>query len=686
MQVHVSQPEALEVLLSRHLERAFKKITQRYSLTCPKNVVTVVTMKKILLGLTATAVGLVFVNGILLFSVSDSDTNLSNKQTVEEQPTKQVGLLRISQQSEKVNKPCHVEPTDCQDHNKTRSFVGNLTCVDDIPNETLKAELKALPSDVRTAAFDKIKSLPTNDVYSIRVSPKGNLIYVCEAPRSTKTAPKAAPLSPLSSQIVKSSPIYVSEIPKLNSKINSTNIIYLCFVGGTVSGTEWNSSIQTYTPLPFDQDGNTNTFSTAEQNFIVQTWEKVADDYSIFDVNVTTVKPTAAQVATNKVVHVYITPSKDAYGNFLPYAPNAGGIAFYDVFGRPDYSKYFSSVWVYNIWDADNCAYTISHEAAHNFGLAHDGTKQSEYYTGHYGTTTTTNLTWWYPIMGFGSIGVSHWSKGQYYNANNFEDDIGKIAFKLGKRVDDNVNFAQMNALVTGGYACSGSVDSETDSDAFEFKATNNTMSFSGYPKQGFNNLGIKIELYDGSVLLSTTQGHYDQKALITYDKFVIGKTYRLVVSAGSTGNPLATSPTGYVSYGSIGEYEIIQTGNTAPPTPTPTPKPTPTPTPKPTPTPTPKPTPTPTPQVSNKPVVQSEIIQAYAKRFQFMYGLTATNNPTSWRIVSGRLPLGLSFNAKSGVITGRPLVTGRFNFYVTATNQTGTSSNTLITIILHKW
>ena len=69
-------------------------------------------------------------------------------------------------------------------------------------------------------------------------------------------------------------------------------------------------------------------------------------------------------------------------------------------------------------------AEAISHEVGHNLGLAHDGQIDANgatvsYYGGH-GS--------WAPIMGMGYYKpITQWSKGEYVNATQKQDDIAII-------------------------------------------------------------------------------------------------------------------------------------------------------------------------------------------------------------------------------------------------------------------
>ncbi|MCL2872652.1 MAG: Ig domain-containing protein, partial [Betaproteobacteria bacterium] len=63
---------------------------------------------------------------------------------------------------------------------------------------------------------------------------------------------------------------------------------------------------------------------------------------------------------------------------------------------------------------------------------------------------------------------------------------------------------------------------------------------------------------------------------------------------------------------------------------------------------------------------------------------LAASNSPTSWVIVGGTLPLGLTLNTTSGEIAGTPLgPVGTSSFTVTASNGTGTSASVQFNILI---
>ena len=81
--------------------------------------------------------------------------------------------------------------------------------------------------------------------------------------------------------------------------------IHLNFKGATLTGTAWNGSGNTITAQPFDLDGVPTPSRTTELQRIQYIWQRVAEDYAPFDVNVTTeavpAEPTGAQRSADTV-------------------------------------------------------------------------------------------------------------------------------------------------------------------------------------------------------------------------------------------------------------------------------------------------------------------------------------------------------------------------------------------------
>jgi beta-glucosidase-like glycosyl hydrolase len=67
-----------------------------------------------------------------------------------------------------------------------------------------------------------------------------------------------------------------------------------------------------------------------------------------------------------------------------------------------------------------------------------------------------------------------------------------------------------------------------------------------------------------------------------------------------------------------------------------------------------------------------------------YSYQVTASSSPTSYALASGSLPVGLSLNTTSGLISGTPTTAATSTFGITATNSTGTSSAVSFSITIN--
>jgi hypothetical protein len=317
------------------------------------------------------------------------------------------------------------------------------------------------------------------------------------------------------------------------------------------------------------------TFSDAEQLAIKRVWQRMAEDFAPFNVNVTTQRPATFSSRTAMVV---ITRSTDANGAPNP-SDTAGGVAYVNVFGRTDFATY-RPAWVYhdNLGSSEsNIAEAASHEVGHNLGLSHDGTSSAEYYGGH---GTSSDPISWGPLMGTGyGRNVSQWSKGEYYQANNLEDDLSIISGKLGYRTDDHggtvasataltlTNGTQMvsttpeNDPTNANPANKGVIERDTDVDVFSFATGSGTVRLKVDPwiqpagTRG-GNLHLRIDLYNETGGLVASHAPTTTTNALIETNLAQGKYY-LHVRNAAAGNPLVSSPTGYVVYGSIGQYFI---------------------------------------------------------------------------------------------------------------------------------
>lgn len=441
----------------------------------------------------------------------------------------------------------------------------NPVSLDRLPVSKLRTSLENLPAPARERALKWLSRIefPEGDVEFLRVDSHGGVFY-----RDDLLIPDE-----ISQVDLEADPIQAGINPVdafvLHSKPGATNVVYVNFTGHTIENTAWNQSVSRYQARPFDLDGDTSSFSTSERLAIGEMWHRIAEDFASFDIDVTTESPSTFGP---NVGHLLITSRTDVNGVDMPHS-SAGGVAYVGVWGASYYTTYQPALVYY-----DNLAsvpyYTAeaaSHELGHNLGLSHDGTSTASYYTGH-----GNGLTSWGAIMGVGYYtNVTQWSKGEYVDANNPQDDIAIIANLLQYRTDDHSNTAGSAAalLVDAlGYIASshpefdplnqrpdnkGVIETRSDVDVFYFDTgagqinLDITPAWAAYTrsdKRGAN-LDIQARLYDVAGNGITVELGNDTNAVISTN-LAAGRYYLEVSGVGN-----ATTP--YSDYGSLGQYYI---------------------------------------------------------------------------------------------------------------------------------
>lgn len=457
---------------------------------------------------------------------------------------------------------------------RTRQFpVGSVNGTGDLPVGRIRTHLEKLPAAKRDRALQWLRSFHFTemDLQTLQIDSEGGVFYIDPA------AP-AAPAPEAADPAVEGAAVPVAPFPAslvFHSRPGAQNILFLNFSGETVLNTVWNSDLgrTQIIAVPFSTDGDFTTFSDSEQAAIKQVWERVAEDYAPFNIDVTTERPASFTTRTAEAV---ITNNQQADGQLNP-ADDAGGVAYVNVFATSSYSSY-RPAWIYvnNLgYEAGNIAEAAAHEIGHNMGLSHDGTTTSEYYLGH-GSGEIS----WAPIMGAGyGRNVSQWSKGEYYLANNTQDDLAIIAGKLTYIADDHGNtFSTATAIVLSdgtnivsttletdptrtNTVNKGVIERNTDIDVFSFITGNGPVRIAVDPwitpsgTRG-NNLDIVADLYSESGALLLTVAPPLNTGVLIQTNLAQGVYYLAIHNAGA-GSPLTSPPTGYTSYGSLGQYFI---------------------------------------------------------------------------------------------------------------------------------
>ncbi|MCP9833905.1 MULTISPECIES: zinc-dependent metalloprotease family protein [unclassified Cyanobium] len=376
----------------------------------------------------------------------------------------------------------------------------------------------------------------------------------------------------------------LSKVFQLHSNPTATKTIFLDFDGYAINNTPW------------ENGGNLklasfySSFDSTALTEIQRIWQRVAEDFAPFNVNVTTQDPGSENLRKFGTgddrwgIRVAFTHNLNLLTGKAITNAGGGGTAYYNSFNWSTDDV----ALVFNRGEYTSAA-TASHEVGHALGLKHDGAgTTTEYYGGHGGTGPTS----WGTIMGAPWLGndenLTQWSKGEYTNANNTQDDLATITNGNGftYAADDHGNdFATATALSGLSFSSFGIIERNTDIDMFRFETGAGQVSFNivnasrafigtagsyvtEYLSARGANLDIAASLYRADKSLVQTFNPAD----LTTASFSINLdagTYYLGIDGVGFGNPFASTPTGYTDYGSLGQYMLsgaVQSTTSQPP------------------------------------------------------------------------------------------------------------------------
>ena len=393
-------------------------------------------------------------------------------------------------------------------------------------------------------------------------------------------------------------PAPLADTFRLHSNPDANHTIYLDFDGHVTTGTQWNTwkNISSFTTAAWDPSGDGAPQNATELAMIQGIWQRVAEDFAPFNVDVTTEDPGPDALKksdggdTRWGIRVVITPTDWS-------SSSVGGHAWVGSFN----SAVDETCYIYNPTEITVAA-AVSHEVGHTMFLSHDGQNSTTYYNGHgFGETS------WGPIMGSGYYSnVTTWDTGSYYATNNtgatanysrgaddfavittmngfsyLADDHGDSQAAATDLVITGTNSAFAGRYDVGSYGIiglgtdqdffrftvgAGTIDLTIDSYYSRFYASNGDGTYDlGYSQtpvgsnavrsQG-SNLDVLATLYDfaGNVVaLSNPAG---LSASFTNMALVAG-TYVISVDGTGFGNWATTPPSGYSDTVSVGQYYI---------------------------------------------------------------------------------------------------------------------------------
>lgn len=337
-----------------------------------------------------------------------------------------------------------------------------------------------------------------------------------------------------------------AQVPVLNSYPAAPAVILLDFDGIYLDGTVWNFS----GPLTLNSSGLSNTQ-------ITEAFNRVAEDYRPFNINITTEESRYAAAPADKRMRVIISTSYEWYGS------GAGGVAYVGSFkwgdGTPCFV--FSSLLGMSV---KNIAEAVSHEAGHTLGLRHqssyDGScnKLSDYNWGQ-----GSGEIGWAPIMGAGYYqNLTVWHNGpNSFGCNNTQSDLDIITSTyngFGYRNDDRGNDFTASSLASfdtnGLFTINGVIERTSDVDFFKFvlpvfgNFTLDAIPYNVGTGNAGSDLDLKIDLYDQyQNLVGTFNPGNELNSII--DTILSAGTY--YISVDGYGNMYASD------YGSLGSYSL---------------------------------------------------------------------------------------------------------------------------------
>lgn len=321
----------------------------------------------------------------------------------------------------------------------------------------------------------------------------------------------------------------------LSSFPSARATIFLDFDGQTVNTPYWNSGVAFYaTPTKL---------TTAQMDSV---YRIVAEDYSPFNINITTDSAVYFAAPLLKRQRIIITDTSEWYAS-------SGGVAYYDSFiwglDIPGF------VFTDNLKIGKNAGEAASHEAGHTLGLYHQiqcsstGTFLSEYFAGRGSIFSEIS---WAPIMGNSyQRNLTTWHNGpNSFGCSKLQDDLSVLAGSINgfgyksDGVGNTIETAKLVNINVNAINFSELINTTNDVDFYRIDL----------PKRGklvlnasVRNLDVEIGLYNQSTLLQKYNPALTLSASL--DTTLDAGTYYISV------NNVANANIG--TYGMIGTYSV---------------------------------------------------------------------------------------------------------------------------------
>lgn len=429
----------------------------------------------------------------------------------------------------------------------------------------------------------------------LHVSADNRLFYACKMVAPIGSLPGAASAfltGPDTSTFTGTPPtVNATSAFQLHSRLGAAKVLYLDFNGHTTpAGVGGWSGTAIVTPA-FQLTGTTSPTDQLNLNAIRDIWLHVAEDFSAWDIDVTTEQPPTTARGQRCVIG----------GSVMTWLGVSGvmGVAHVGSFGGAINGNDDNNfVFIDNNYPSmkpttSNVEVTIlcvAHEVGHTVGLQHWGETASGTglsYTGGHTVTGHTGITSVCPIMGnSGLVGwpsacnLNQWSKGDYPFSNIVQDDIATISTFASKVADDHGNTLATATVVSGTSIAGGGIISDSsDVDLMKITAGVGALTLTVTPHLKYRNYNgnLKVGLSLLNASGTAVAGSYSLSgmgATLTY-AIPTGGTYYIKVNGlgydptkgtsqvptntGVTGTIIGTTA-GFTNYGSLGRYGITGT------------------------------------------------------------------------------------------------------------------------------
>src|SRR6476620_1248632 len=250
--------------------------------------------------------------------------------------------------------------------------------------------------------------------------------------------------------------------------------------------------------------------------------DRVSEDFSPFNVVVTTDENVYNATSPQKRMRVIITETWDWFGI-------VGGTSYNNSFtwGNNTPCFVFSTLLSYN---EKFIAEAISHEVGHTLNLQHQALyDNSGNFISEYNEGTGNGRIGWAPIMGIGYYrNVTTWHIGPTVGGyKNIQDDVAIISNVLGLQPDDN---SEMHRSDRFNSIEEGIINNGTDIDYFYIDVKDGASIVKAEPKCLGNgegaNLALRMRIYDKQgVCVKTIEdpGALSASVSLAPDKYFIG-------------------------------------------------------------------------------------------------------------------------------------------------------------------